>query len=309
MNTYAGRSSRFPLLALVSAAALITATPAGAQVVNPATANQKPEVQEPQKSGLKTYEMPPVTVYGKAPLNEEDRIGDYAQPRWTAHRRFSETRVYVIPKGMAEFEYWLRPTTPKDGGPTEFQSQFELEFGLPARFQLDLYAVGTKEGATGTFGITGQKVEVRWALADWDKIWGNPTAYVEWEENSGSHDTLELKLLLGGHIVSGWHWGSNLVWEHLMGDSRETSREWTTGVSRTIRDTKVGLGVETQLAFVNELEAGSATERTDISHEFLVGPSLQIRPLPQMHIDFASLFGTTKASPRSKVFVVMGWEF
>jgi hypothetical protein len=34
-----------------------------------------------------------------------------------------------------------------------------------------------------------------------------------------------------------------------------------------------------------------------------------VKPLPQMHIDVAPLFGTTPASPRAKAFVVVGWEF
>ena len=310
MTERSRRSKCLPFIwGVLAMAAASAAQPAGAQVVNPATANQKPDAPEPQKPGLKSYEMPPVTVYGKAPLDEEDRIGDYAQPRWTAARRFSETRVYVIPKGQAEFEYWLKPKVKKDGEPSEFETLYEAEFGLPGRFQLDLYAVGTKEGADGDFGITGQKVEVRWAFADWNKIWGNPTAYAEWTENSGGHDTAEFKLLLGGQIVSKWHWGSNLVWEHQVGESRETSREWTTGVSYTARDMKIGVGVETQLAFVDELEEGSSSHRTDMAHEFLVGPSFQFRPLPQMHIDFAPLFGLTKAAPRSKSFIVVGWEF
>ena len=76
---------------------------ASAQVVNPATAQQKPSDEQPS-GRLRSYEMPPITVEGKAPLFEEDLIGDYSQPRWTAHRRFGETRIYVIPKGQVEFE-------------------------------------------------------------------------------------------------------------------------------------------------------------------------------------------------------------
>lgn len=308
MSERSNRPGRSPVMcSLVAAAGLaLFVAPAGAQVVNPATANQSPDAQEPQKPGLKTYEMPPVTVYGKAPLDEEDRIGDYAQPRWTAHRRFSETRVYVIPKGMVEFEYWLKPKVKKDGEPTEFETLYEAEFGLPKRFQLDLYAVGHKEGRDGTFALDSQKVEVRWALADWGRIWGNPTLYAEWEEASGGPDVAELKLLLGGHLVSSWHWGSNLVWEHQTGAAHETAREWTLGLSKTVRDSKIGVGVETQLALVNE--DLTASTRTGIEKEFLVGPSLQFKPLPQMHIDFAPLFGTSNASPRMKAFIVLGWE-
>ncbi len=281
---------------------------ARAQVVNPAD-KEKPDRQEqkPPESRLHTWEAPPVDVYGKAPLVEEDRIGDYAQPRWTTHRRFGETRVYVIPKGMVDFEYWLIPQTPKDGS-TVFKSQYEVEFGLPRRFQLDLYAVAHKTGYhDGGYAIDEQKAELRWAFADWGKIPGNPTLYVEWNEVNAAPDRFEAKLLLGGQITSGWHWGSNFVWEHELGGPQENSNEWTTGLSYTIRDSRVGLGVETQLALVNSLDTHG--NRGNFEKEFLIGPSIQFRPLPQMHIDFAPLFGVTKAAGRAKTFVVLGWEF
>src|SRR6185369_6872624 len=47
------------------------------------------------KPRLRSYEMPPVIVTGENPdgLVSEDRIGSYEQPRWTATRRFPNTRV------------------------------------------------------------------------------------------------------------------------------------------------------------------------------------------------------------------------
>lgn len=113
--------------------------------------------------------------------------------------------------------------------------------------------------------------------------------------------------LLGGQITSGWHWGSNLVWEHETAGAEENSNEWTTGISRTVRDTKFGIGFETQLALVNEKDEHG--QRGPFARQFLMGSSLQVRPLPQMHIDFAPLFGVTDAAPRAKVFVVLGYEF
>jgi len=288
----------------VCSCVLSIASSSFAQVVNPATAQQKPEPEQAPSGRLHTWEMPPITVEGKAPLFEEDLIGDYGQPRWTAHRRFGETRVYVIPKGMVEFEYWLRPTFQKDGEPTKWRSLYEVEFGLPGRFQLDLYAVANKVGDDGDFAIDTQQVEVRWALADWGKIWGNPTLYAEWKQESGP-DTGELKLLLGGHIVSGWHWGSNFVWEQNTGDAKERSLEWTTGWSYSARDAKVGVGLETQLALVSELDHAI---RGMSSKELLIGPSIQFRFIPQMHLDSAPLFGASKNAPRSKWFIVFGWE-
>src|SRR5437868_5152801 len=82
-------------LKVLGIAAFLTCGPIArvdAQVVNPA--DKQPATNEPQDQAQATVDdhhtwtMPPVTVYGQAPLHEEDRIGDYAQPRWTAHRRF-----------------------------------------------------------------------------------------------------------------------------------------------------------------------------------------------------------------------------
>ena len=278
-----------------------------AQVVNPADKQTPPASAIQTSEHIPTWKMPAINVYGEAPrLVEEDRIGDYLQPRWTAHRRFGETRVYVVPKGMIEFEYWLIPKV-KKGKPTEWASQYEFEFGLPKRFQLDLYAVAHKTGNNDNLQVDEQKVELRYAFADWNKIPFNPTMYLEWKQEAGAPDHAEVKLLLGGEITSKWHWGSNLVWDHETGGVQETSNEWTTGLSYSVRDSKVALGVETQLAFVNERTAPG--QRTPFNKEFVVGPSIQFRPLPQMHLDIAPLFGTTSVSPRAKSFFVLGWEF
>jgi hypothetical protein len=279
---------------------------ASAQVVNPADAQKPDAPAEPTPAKTHTWDMPPVDVYGQAPIVEEDRIGDYEQPRWTAHRRFGETRVYVMPKGMVEFEYWLLPEIAKDG-PTQFTSLYEVGFGLPGRLQLDLYAAANKTGPEGTLSVDQQKVEMRYAFADWGKIPGNPTLYLEWTQNSGGPDALEGKLLLGGELAPRWHWGSNLVFEHEVSGAQENSHEWTTGLSYTARDMKVDVGVETQLALVNSLDDHGV--RGPMTTAFLAGPSLQFRPLPQMHLDIAPLLGFNHDAPRTKLFVVLGYEF
>ena len=99
----------FPLGSIAMLAALIPAVPAAhAQVVNPADLPAKPgPVDSTAFSGghPRSWEMPEILVEGKGHrLKEEQRIGEYRQPRWTATRRFTTTRVYVIPKGKAEFD-------------------------------------------------------------------------------------------------------------------------------------------------------------------------------------------------------------
>ena len=281
-----------------------------AQVVNPATVQTAPPAPQGQTvimPGTHTWEMPAIEVKGKAPLTEEDKIGAYEQPRWTSHRRFGETRVYVIPQGEAEFEFWLLPEMPKGNEPATLGAQYEFEFGLPGRFQVDLYAVSHKTGQQGPMEFDEQKYEVRWALADWGKIWGNPALYAEWKAESNAPDHFEGKLLLGGEITSRWHWGSNLVYEYTMGGDKELSREWTTGLSYTVADTKASIGLESQLALVNSVDAKGV--RGDATTEFNLGPSVQFRPLPRVHIDVAPLFGLTKNALRMKGMFVFGWEF
>jgi hypothetical protein len=275
-------------------ATLWLAAAAGAQVVNPA--NQQPGAQG---------QGAPLVVEGTrvSDLREEDRIGSYGQPEWTSRRRFPETRIYVRPEGTAEFEYWLLPETPKHGA-TQITTQYEFEFGLPARFQLDLYLVGNQDGNQGPMQIDEQKLEVRWAFADWDRIWGNPTAYVEWTSTNDGPDLFEAKLLLGGEVTSSWHWGTNFVFEHQTGGLQENSKEFTGGLSKTMVDQRFSLGAEFKAALVDD-----KTNRGDSAKELLIGPSFQYRPTPRSTLDFAPLFGCTHDSPQSKIFIVFGWEF
>ena len=92
----------------------LMATSAGfAQTANPADAmrNQSPATNsQPVETRFRTWEYPVIQVTAPRPLREENLIGSYEQPLWTATRRFPSTRVYVVPEGKMEVEYWLRTT-------------------------------------------------------------------------------------------------------------------------------------------------------------------------------------------------------
>lgn len=276
---------------------LLLVMPLAAQVVNPADKQRQPG---------NTTQDPPVVVEGRrvSDLREEDRIGSYQQPEWTSHRRFAETRVYVRPEGTCEFEYWLIPETPKHGGPAETKTQYEFEFGLPYRFQLDLYLVSHQEGNDGPMAIDEQKFEIRHALADWDVIWGNPTIYLEWAAVNDAPDHIEAKLLFGGEAAPSWHWGANLVYEHETGGAQENGYEITAGVSKTLIDQRFSVGAEVKAAWIDE-----KADRGDFQNEVLLGPSFQFRPMANAHIDVAPLFGMTDDSPEAKLTLLFGWEF
>jgi hypothetical protein len=290
------------LLAFIGNAPFVEAQ----EITNPAA--QRPASADSTLSAPHriVWEMPPVLVRGKRPshLREEQRVGSYGQPRWTAHRRFTTTRVYVVPRGSFEFEYWLLPTFDRKGA-VENEVQYETELGLPGRMQLDLYAVSHKEGREGPMSFDEQKVELRWALADWDVIPANPTLYLEWIGVASAPDHLEGKLLLGDELATGWHWGVNLVLEHEMGGAQENSNEVTLGVSRTLADGLLSLGAETKLAFI---DVGGARGKF-IAREYQVGPSIQYWFMPRAHLDVVPLVGVSPAVPNTRVMMVVGWEF
>lgn len=256
-----------------------------------------------------SWAAPVITVEGYRPngLREEDRIGSYGQPRWTARRRFAETRVYVVPEGKIEFEYWLIVQDHKKGEPqgdATVKQVYEVEMGLPYRFQLDLYQVWEKEGSTGANELAETKFEVRWALADWGVIPSNPTLYAEWVSVNAGFDHAEGKLLLGDEFGPRWHWGTNFVWEEELGGERERSLEMTNAISYTLFDSRFSFGVEDKFAWID-----TEVDRGNYAKEVLFGPTIQVLPLPQMHINLSQLYGLTNESPETKTVAVFGWEF
>jgi hypothetical protein len=263
------------------------------------------ETPQPPSPRLRSYELPPVTVTGQKPseLREEDRVGPYQQPRWTTVRRFPNTRVYVVPEGKVETELWFIPRFYRDGS-TDSRSLAEVEIGLPYRFQLDLYY----RLETYTSGSTdnGAQIELRWALADWGKIPLNPTLYAEYItfEGNGRPDIAEFKLLLGDELAPRWHWGINLVTELETGGEREYVYELDGGISYSLFDEKFAVGVETKIEW-----ATTRDNRSEYDATIMVGPSFQWKPLPQLTINLAPLFGVERDDPMARVYLNVGWEF
>ena len=206
------------------------------------------------------------------------------------------------PPGVVEFEFWLRPTVPRHGK-TQMRSLAELEFGLPGRFQLDLYA--RTESVSGGPTQVGESVELRYALADWNRIWGNPTLYIEWSRLENESDSIEAKLLLGGEIAPRWHWGLNLSDELTTGGTRDNEIEITGGVSYTLLDSRFSVGAETEDGAVDTHNHRGTFE----DKFFFVGPRIQFRPTEQFHIDFAPLLGVSGDSPPFRAYLVVGYEF
>jgi len=276
------------------------------------------EVPRALEEHARSWEAEPVpeTQVHERELKEEQRIGEYAQPRWTARRRFPTTRLYVVPPGTAQFEAWLETKTPfGDPGDTRFRSLYELELGLGHRLQLDLYLETLQQG-TEAWAVSSEKAELRYAFADWGVLPGNPTVYLEWtRQHEGPHKG-EIKLLLGDEFAPRWHWGVNLVFERELGGAAQGHEYAVTGaVSYTVWDQIFSVGAEAKVEGVDV-----RGHRFDFNgYEFLAGPSLQWRPVRHSHLDLVALFGVeTERADASSPFgtqalfeptLVVGWEF
>ncbi|MBA3937643.1 MAG: hypothetical protein H0X38_09280 [Planctomycetes bacterium] len=272
--------------------------------------------------GLHSWELPALTIQGapRSDLRDDDLVGSYGQPRWSTSRRFTEVRTYVIPAGQFDFEYWLFISQPtkreKDdaaaaGQPkpkAEVKQQYEAEMGLGYRFQLDLYQVYVKDGSNGDNALDATKFEIRWAFADWGRIWGNPTAYVEWEQAAHGADSAEVKLLLSDDITTRWAWATNLVAKRKTGDNRALSAEWNSAIAYSAIDQKLSIGAELALAQVSELEDAAGSHRIH-HYEAAVGPSIRFTPIPQAHIIVSQLVGLNSNTSAAKTVAILGWEF
>jgi hypothetical protein len=250
--------------------------------------------------------LPPVVVKDRA-LKEETAVGPYKQPEWTMSRRFPTTRVYVQqPPGGVAAEQWVR--TRVTDGKAKHRVQEEVEIGLPHRLQLDLYYNWTIDSV----GVARQEhvaVELRYALADWGVIPLNPTLYAEYkfaDPESDISDVVEAKALLGEEVSAAWHWGLNLVYEREL--TGEKAEEWAASqaVSYSAVDRKFGIGAE--MKYVQETVVAEGM-RGAAEHKLLLGPSVQWRPAPNVHLDVAPLFGLTPEAPDMESYLVLGVDF
>jgi hypothetical protein len=186
--------------------------------------------------------LPGTIIVRTTPVGEESLIGENRQPEWTAYRRFPTTSIYVLPPWQAEFEQWWQGKFPRDAKPGHlFQS--EIEIGLPHRFQLDLYE-NVENTSSGRTRHAGNRVEARWALAEWGRIPLNPTLYAEWKFNDGAADAYEVKLLLGEQLAPRWHWGLDLFYEQETGGARTTEWGVSQAVSYSALDSQFSVGLK-----------------------------------------------------------------
>jgi hypothetical protein len=270
-------------------------------------------------------------------LQDELPVGPYKRPMWTLHRASPTTRVYLqVDPGEVEFEQWLdiRLKKKRSNPDDRIRMAQELEFGLGGRFQLDIYyntIWSRNSGQDATLTTRSWAAEIRYALADWGVLPGNPTLYLEymlWNNEPNGHgdeatSSIEPKLLLGGEVAPGWHWGTNMFYEHTMNDS-VTEMGITASLLHTVVDRVFTAGITAKFVYeVDEVAGGPPLER---SRELYIGPSFQIRMAnvenemevngvktkltrAKAHLDLEPIFGCTGESSRVQILIVFGWDF
>jgi len=238
------------------------------------------------------------------PVAEAAPVGPYNQPEWTTARRFPTTRVYLqqTPWDVG-VEQWVKAQYPRGEAPN-YLFEEEVELGLPGRLQADIYENWICD-RTGKVYHDSVSTEMRWALADWGKLPGNPTVYAEWtfRNHTLGADRYEVKLLLGDQIAQRWHWGANVVFEQEVGQSRTREYSGDAAIGYTVIDRKLSVGLELKV----ENEAPQSDKLTPI--EVDLGPSIQWRPTNNTHLDVVPLVGLTSDSPHVEIWIVFGYDF
>jgi hypothetical protein len=254
----------------------------------------------------------------------------YGAPAGFSRSRFSNlTNAYVLPPWAVYTGLIYEGDALRFNSPDHTFTQ-EIEIGLPYRF-----GVAMENSVERFRGYTQDRsfsLEVRYALADWNKIPLNPTLFAEYKFGIGNilhdegppvplgpgealtfinehmplPDAYELRLLLSQDFCEKIEWALNAFFEQEIGGDR--GREYGFAQSAVIpvllpRE-QLKVGVEMQLSTFTD--AGS---RGSPSYRFIVGPTIAWKPTKNIRLDISPLFGATDDAPRAAVFVVFSMLF
>lgn len=243
-------------------------------------------------------------------------VGSYKQPQWTTARPFTNSRVYVLQEHQIEVELWAKLQNFQDPQNNEDLYQQEIEYGFYRHLQFDVYVnehnTYNPDKDAKMDDLEGYQLELRWALADWGKIWANPTLYFEYHPVKNNPERVEIKLLLGDNFAPDWHWALNAgyetdLWGQTVNAQPEDEIPLTFAVTTTALVKTLAMGLE-----IKEEWTSAAPTPGHYASEIDVGPSFQWRPIEKFHLDFAPLWGihdvSQNVSPATEVWIIAGWQ-
>jgi hypothetical protein len=293
------------------------------------------------------------STLGQSELSEEPIVvtgeevsSAYGAPPGISRTRFSPlVTAYVLPPGAVYSGITYEGDAFRHGPPNHLFTE-EVEVGLPYRlgaaFEL------SQERFDGDFQNKSFSVELRYALADWNKIPLNPTLFAEYkfgtgrilhEERPPEEEMAMEEMARSRHLnlepfdedvpveqgakpkmpdayefrlllAEDFH--ERIEWAMNWFFEQEVSgdrgREWGFAQSAVV---PLWLEHERLKAGV-EMQYRNFTDkdtRGDPLHTFVIGPTIAWKPTHNTRFDVSPLFGTTEDSPRVQVFVVFSMLF
>ncbi len=262
-------------------------------------------------------------------VRESDVLSAYGAPVEFSGSRFASlTNAYVLPPGVVYAGLIYQGDALRFSQPNHLFTQ-EVEVGLPHRFNIAIEnSIQSFAGYTQESTVS---IEVRYALADWNKIPLNPTIFVEYKKGIGYilhdegaamrappgepaiprdktriPDAGEVRLLLAQEFPAQVEWTLNLFFEQEIRGDR--GREWgfAQSILRPVLLPREQLKVGVEMQYSNFTDKDS---RKNPVHRFVVGPTMAWKPTRRLRFDLSPLFGTTYNSPRVEVFAVISYLF
>jgi hypothetical protein len=130
--------------------------------------------------------------------------GTPRSPPWTQGRAWNSTRFWLLDPGEMEVEVWYSTRINHNGERGDVQHLWQVEYmvGVLPHVQLDVY-FNYAHDKDGGFHIEGAQIEGRFSLARrYGEIWGNPALYLEWHPQTRGPNRAEVRILLGGQLLS-----------------------------------------------------------------------------------------------------------
>lgn len=252
----------------------------------------------------------------KAEVSPDTLEGSYKQPQWSAHRLFTNSRVYVIEEHQVEVEAWAKIQTFTDTNQNYVRYQQEIEVGLGHHLQLDVYVnehnFYNPDKGKRMYDMEGQQYELRWALADWGALPMNPTLYFEYHPIKNNPERFEFRLLLSDNIAANWHYAANLGYEVDLWGSKDEGRPEREipldfAIGTTTFNPHLSVGAEVKVEWRDD-----ANTRGHFVQEVDVGPALQWRPTHDFHLNVSPLWGVKDVdkniSPVMETWIIAGLE-
>jgi hypothetical protein len=251
-----------------------------------------------------------------------------ATPDFSRSRFSNLTNAYVLPPGAVYFGLIYQGDSLRFNRPDSMLTQ-EVEIGLPHRLGLafenssEFYRSNTQDRS---FSIEG-----RYALADWNKIFLNPTVFLEYKQGIGTifhdegppaplekgeaqeflaeheplPDAFEARLLLAQNFGK-FEWALNGFFEQEVGGDRGREVGFAQSMMFPVTaDERLKVGVEMQFTVFND--SGIRNGPDPDSYRFIIGPTIAWKPSANTRFDVSPLFGVTDDSPHASVFLVFSY--